>query len=123
VVNFIVVNEPLRDGRHARISTQRTRIDVARCIKALGEDHYPAAARVALVLDYRNTHSPASFYHVFPPTEAKRLAHKQEIHYTPKHGRWLTMAEIELSALQMNRCPFDPDRDRCRGSHVPAGVC
>ena len=62
--------------------------------------HYPDAERIVLVMDKLNTHSPASLYEAFPPAEAKRLADKLEIHYTPKHGSWLNMAEIELSVLQ-----------------------
>jgi DDE superfamily endonuclease len=99
VVNVFVVNEPLRGWRHVRVSTQRTRIDFAQCVHELVNVHYPDAARIVLVLDQLNTHSPASLYQAFPPAEAKRLADKLEIHYTPKHGSWLNMAEIELSVL------------------------
>ena len=99
VVNLFVVNEPLRGRRHVRVSTQRTRIDFAHCIQQLADVHYPDAAQIVLVLDQLNTHSPASLYQAFPPAEARRLADKLEIHYTPKHGSWLNMAEIELSVL------------------------
>ena len=75
-------------------------LDWAHCIKDLVDVHYPDAERIVLVLDHLNTHSPASLYEAFPPAEAKRLADKLEIHYTPKHGSWLNMAEIELSVLQ-----------------------
>jgi hypothetical protein len=100
VVNLFLVTEPLRGWRQVRVSAQRTRIDWAHCIKELVDIHYPAAARIVLVMDQLNTHSPASLYEAFPPREAKRLADKLEIHYTPKHGSWLNMAEIELSVLQ-----------------------
>lgn len=100
VVNFFLVCAPLQGWRQVRVSDQRTRIDWAHCIKELVDVHYPAAARIVLVLDQLNTHSPASLYEAFPPSEAKRLADKLEIHYTPKHGSWLNMAEIELSVLQ-----------------------
>ena len=100
VVNFFLVTEPLRGWRQVRVSAQRTRIDFAHCIKELVDVHYPDAERIVLVLDQLNTHSPASLYEAFPPAEAKRLADKLEIHYTPKHGSWLNMAEIELSVLQ-----------------------
>jgi hypothetical protein len=100
VVNLFVVTEPLRGWRHVRVSEQRTRIDFAHCIKELVDLHYPQAERLVLVLDQLNTHSPASLYQAFPPAEAKRLADRLEIHYTPKHGSWLNMAEIELSVLQ-----------------------
>ncbi len=100
VVNLFLVTEPLRGWRAVLVSDQRTRLDFAACVKELVDVHYPAAERIVLVLDQLNTHSPASLYAAFPPAEAKRLADKLEIHYTPKHGSWLNMAELELSALQ-----------------------
>ena len=99
VVNVFLLSEPLQGWRQVRLSDRRTRIDFAHCIKELVDVHYPAAARIVLVLDQLNTHSPASLYEAFPPAEAKRLADKLEIHHTPKHGSWLNMAEIELSVL------------------------
>lgn len=99
VVNIFLVSEPLRGWRQVRVSERRTRRDWADCIKELVDVHYPAAERIVLVLDQLNTHSPASLYDAFPPAEAKRLADKLEMHYTPKHGSWLNMAEIELSVL------------------------
>jgi len=100
VVNLFLVSEPLRGGRQVRLSDRRTRIDFAHCIKDLVDVQYPRAERIVLVMDQLNTHSPASLYAAFPPAEAKRLADTLEIHYTPKHGSWLNMAEIEFSALQ-----------------------
>jgi hypothetical protein len=100
VVNLFLISEPLRGRRQVRLSARRTRIDFASCIKDLVDVHYPDAARIVLVMDQLNTHSPASLYEAFPPAEAKRLADKLEIHYTPAHGSWLNMAEIELSVLQ-----------------------
>jgi len=100
VANLFLVTAPLCGWRQVRVSDQRTRLDFARCVRELIDVHYPKAERIVLVLDQLNTHSPASLYHAFPPAEAKRLADKLEIHYTPKHGSWLNMAEIELSALQ-----------------------
>jgi hypothetical protein len=100
VANLFLVTEPLRGWRAVSVSDQRTRLDFARCIKALVDLHYPDAERIVLVLDQLNTHSPASLYAAFPPAEAKRLADKLEIHHTPKHGSWLNMAELELSVLQ-----------------------
>jgi hypothetical protein len=97
--NLFLVCEPLRGWRHVRISDRRTRIDWAHCIKDLVDVHYPDAERIVLVQDNLNTHTPASLYEAFPPTEAKRLADKLELHATPKHGSWLNMAEIELSVL------------------------
>jgi hypothetical protein len=99
VVNGFLVCEPLRGWRHVALSDRRTRIDWAHCIRELVDVHYPHAERIVLVMDQLNTHSPASLYDAFPPAEAKRLADRLEIHYTPKHGSWLNMAEIELSIL------------------------
>jgi len=100
VANLFLITEPLRGWRAVVVSEQRTRLDFAACIKELVDVHYPEAARIVLVLDQLNTHSPASLYAAFPPAAAKRLADKLEIHYTPKHGSWLNMAELELSVLQ-----------------------
>jgi len=100
VVNLFVMTEPLRGWRAVLVSDQRTRLDFARCIQKLVDVHYPQAERIVLVLDQLNTHTPASLYAAFPPAEAKRLADKLEMHYTPKHGSWLNMAELELSVLQ-----------------------
>jgi hypothetical protein len=100
VVNLFLVCEPLRGWRHVRVSDQRTRLDWAACVRELVDVHYPTAEAIVLVLDQLNTHSPASLYEAFPPAEAQRLAEKLEVHHTPKHGSWLNMAELELSALQ-----------------------
>ncbi len=93
VVNLFMVCEPLRGWRDVMVSDRRTRIDWAQCIKDLVDVHYPDAERIVLVQDNLNTHTPASLYEAFPPAEAKRLADKLELHYTPKHGSWLNMAE------------------------------
>lgn len=100
VANLFLLTEPLRGWRTVLVSDQRTRLDFAACIKELVDVHYPHAERIVLVVDQLNTHSPASLYAAFPPAEAKRLVDKLEIHYTPKHGSWLNMAELELSVLQ-----------------------
>jgi hypothetical protein len=99
VANLFLVCEPLRGWRHVTVTDQRTAVDFAHVIRELVDVHYPDAERIVLVLDNLNTHTPASLYQAFPPAEAKRLADKLEIHYTPKHGSWLDMAEIELSIL------------------------
>ncbi len=99
VCNLFLVCEPLRGWRHVVVSDRRTRLDFAHVIKELVDVHYPAAEVIVLVLDNLNTHTPAALYEAFPPAEAKRLADKLEIHYTPKHGSWLNMAEIELGVL------------------------
>jgi hypothetical protein len=97
--NLFLVCEPLVGRRHVTVSDRRTRVDYASCIKDLVDVQYPDAEAIVLVQDNLNTHTPASLYAAFPPAEAKRLADKLEIHYTPKHGSWLNMAEIELSVL------------------------
>ena len=99
VCNVFLVCEPLRGWRHVTVSARRTRIDWAHCIKDLADVCYPGAEQVVLVQDNLNTHTPASLYEAFEPAEAKRLADRLELHYTPKHGSWLNMAEIELSVL------------------------
>ena len=91
--------EPLRGRRQVQLRQRRTKLDFAQVIKDLVDIHYPEAERIVLVLDNLNTHTPASLYEAFAPAEAKRLADKLEIHYTPEHGSWLNMAEIELSVL------------------------
>lgn len=99
VCALFLLNEPLRGWLAVIVSDRRTAVDWAHGIKDLVDVHYPAAERLVLVMDNLNTHTPASLYEAFPPTEAKRLAEKLEIHDTPKHGSWLNMAECELSVL------------------------
>ncbi len=97
--NLFLVYEPLRAWRHVTVTARRTGVDFAHVIKDLVDVQHPDAERIVLVMDNLNTHTPASLYEAFPPAEAKRLADKLELHYTPKHGSWLNMAEIELSVL------------------------
>jgi hypothetical protein len=99
VVNLFMFCEPLRGRRWVDVTERRTKADWAQQIKELVDERYPQAERIVLVMDNLNTHTPASLYEAFEPKEAKRLAGKLEIHYTPKHGSWLNMAEIELSVL------------------------
>jgi DDE superfamily endonuclease len=99
VAQIFLEVEPLTGKRHVAASEQRTRKDWAWWIKGMLDERYPHAVRVRLVLDNLNTHGPASLYEAFEPQEARRLAERLEFHYTPKHGSWLNMAEIELSAL------------------------
>jgi hypothetical protein len=97
--NLFLACEPLRGWRHVAVTARRTAVDWAHFIRDLVDAYYPEAERIVLVLDNLNTHGPASLYEAFAPAEARRLAEKLEIHYTPKHGSWLDMAEIELSVL------------------------
>ena len=99
VVNLFLFSEPLQGQRWVDVTEHRTKADWAYQIKQLIDVRYPDAEGIALVMDNLNTHTPAALYEVFPPAEAKRLADKLEIHYTPKHGSWLNIAEIELSVL------------------------
>ncbi len=99
VATLFVEVEPLAGRRHVEVTERRTRQDWARFIKAMLEERYPQAVKVRLVMDNLNTHDLASLYETFAPAEARRLAERLEIHHTPKHGSWLNIAEIELSAL------------------------
>lgn len=91
--------EPLTGKTFTSVNPRRTKVDFAHFLKELVDDVYPEAEKLVLVMDNLNTHTPGSLYHVFPPDEAMRLWKKLEIHYTPLHGSWLNMAEIELSVL------------------------
>jgi hypothetical protein len=97
--NLFMQFEPLAGHRRVKVTDQRTKRDFAGVIKDLVDVHYPDAEVIVLVMDQLNTHTPGSLYEAFEPSEAKRLAEKLEIHYTPKHGSWLNMAEIEFSVL------------------------
>jgi hypothetical protein len=99
VAEIFLEVEPLSGRRHVTITEHRTRKDWAHFIKGMLDERYPRATKVRLVMDNLNTHSAASLYETFEPEEARRLARRLEIHYTPKHGSWLNIAEIELSAL------------------------
>lgn len=96
---LFLCTEPLRGWRHVWVTAHRTHRDWAECVKDLLDNFYPQARRVHLVMDNLNTHTPASLYRTFPPQEAQRLLSRLVFHYTPKHGSWLNMAEIEFSIL------------------------
>lgn len=97
--SLFMVYEPLAGKRQVHVTDQRTGVDFARVVAHLLDVEHPDAEKIVLVLDNLNTHSPASLYRAFAPAEAKRLADRLEVHYTPRHGSWLNMAEIELSVL------------------------
>jgi hypothetical protein len=99
VRNLFIFFEPLRGWRHVEITHRRTKRDWALCMKQLADEFYPEAVRIRVVMDQLNTHNPAALYEVFAPAEARHLLARLEFHYTPKHGSWLNMAEIELSVL------------------------
>lgn len=99
VCSVFVANEPLAGKRIVKATERRTKKDWALFMREVIDIHYPVAEKIILVMDNLNTHVLSSFYEAFPAPEARRLAQKLEIHYTPKHGSWLNMAEIELSIL------------------------
>lgn len=99
VASLFLAFEPLAGWRSIAVTDQRRRLEWAAFIKSLVDDRYKDADKIVLVMDQLNTHGAASLYEAFAPAEAKRIADKLEIHHTPKHGSWLNMAEIELSAL------------------------
>ncbi len=96
--NFMLV-EPLAGWRKVSVRATKTALDLAEEIKTLLDSDYPDVEKVVLIWDNLNTHAPASLYKAFPPAEARRLLDRLEIHYTPKHGSWLDIAEIELSVF------------------------
>jgi hypothetical protein len=110
--NLFMHCEPQAGWRHAAVTARRTKQDFAHQMQWLVDARYPEAKVIRVVLDNLNTHGPGSLYEAFAPAEARRLAEKLEFHYTPKHGSWLNMAEIELSRVQrqcLNRRIADED--------------
>jgi hypothetical protein len=97
--NLFMFFEPLRGWRHVKVTERRTAKDYARCLKDLVDSSYPQATLISLVQDNLNTHTPAALYEVFEPAEARRIISKLDFRYTPKHGSWLNMAEIEFAVL------------------------
>jgi len=97
--NLFMFVRPHTGWRHVQVTERRTKPDFAQCMKDLVDVHFPDAAVIRVVLDNLNTHTPAALYETFPAAEARRLVRKLEFHYTPKHGSWLNMAEIEFAVL------------------------
>ena len=97
--NLFLVTEPLAGWRYVEVTDRRTAVDFARLLRLLAEDIHPEARKIVLVLDNLNTHKLASLYQAFAPGLARRLAERFEVHYTPKHGSWLNVAELEFSVL------------------------
>jgi hypothetical protein len=97
--NLFVMCQPLAGWREVKVTDQRKKVDFAHCMKDLVDVHFPDATVIRVVLDNLNTHTPGALYEAFPPAEARRILRKLEFHYTPKHGSWLNMAEIEISIL------------------------
>jgi DDE superfamily endonuclease len=115
-VNGFLACAPHLGWRHLTITARRTAIDFAHALRVVVDVHFPAAERIVLVLDNLNTHRPAALYQAFPPAEAWRILEKLEWHFTPKHGSWLNIAELELSVLQRQcldrRIPDVPTLER-----------
>jgi hypothetical protein len=116
VANLFMFFAPLHNWRHVKVTERRTKADWAYCMRDLVDVHFPEAVRIRLVQDNLNTHDPAGLYEVFAPAEAKRILDRLEFHYTPKHGSWLNMAEIEFSVLSRQclhpRIPDQPALER-----------
>ena len=109
VSNLFMFFSPLLNWRHVKVTNHRKACDWAECMRELVDVQFPEAERITVVLDNLNTHTPAALYAAFEPAEAKRIWDKLEFHYTPKHGSWLNMAEIELSVLSR----------QCLDRHIP----
>ena len=97
--NLFMVFEPLAGRRRVKVTERRTAVDFAHLLREVIDKQYSQAEKIVVVMDNLNTHKPASLYEAFAPTEARRLLERLEMHYTPKHGSWLNMAETELSVL------------------------
>ena len=99
VSNLFMLFAPLEGWRRVEVTDRRTKADWARVVKQLVDEDYPHKDRIVLVRDNLNPHHPSSLYEEFEPAEARRIAERLEIHYTPKHGSWLDMAEIEIGVM------------------------
>ena len=97
--NLFMFFQPLGGWRQVKVTEQRTKLDFAECMRELVDDFFPDVDQIVVGLDNLNTHTPASLYEAFEPAEAKRILDRLEFHYTPKHGSWLNMAEIEIGVL------------------------
>jgi hypothetical protein len=97
--NLFMLFQPLQGRRHVKVTDRRTAKDFAYCMQEMVDVHFPKAAVISVALDNLNTHTPAALYEAFPPMEARRLLRKLDFRYTPKHGSWLNMAEIEFAVV------------------------
>jgi len=113
--NLFMLVQPLNGWRHVDVTERRTNVDFAQQMRELADVHFPDAEKIRVVLDNLSTHTGAALYEAFEPGEARRILRKLEFHYTPKHGSWLNMAEIEISVLGrqcLNRRIDSPERLR-----------
>ncbi len=116
VSSLFMLFAPLEGGRRVEVKERRTKVDWAHVIQRLVDEDYPDRDRIVLVMDNLNTHKLSSLYEAFEPSEARRIAERLEIHYTPKHGSWLNMAEIEIGVLARQCLERRiPDRETLRG--------
>jgi len=99
VADLFMIFEPLQGKRFVEVTEKRRKVEWATVMKKVADELYPHVEKIVVVLDNLNTHTPSAFYETFAPEEARRLVERFEFHFTPKHGSWLNMAEIELSAL------------------------
>jgi hypothetical protein len=99
VADLFMIFEPLQGKRFVEVTQKRRKVEWATVMKKVADELYPQVEKIVVVLDNLNTHTPSAFYETFAPEEARRLVERFEFHFTPKHGSWLNMAEIELSAL------------------------
>jgi DDE superfamily endonuclease len=99
MANLFMAFEPLAGWRHVEVTERKTSLDFARFLQVLSDEFYAEAEQIVLVCDNLSTHTPAALYEAFEPAEARRLAERFEWHYTPKHGSWLNVAEMELSVV------------------------
>jgi hypothetical protein len=109
MVNVFMANEPLKGKRLVEITKNKTKKDWAKFVKRISDQMYPQAKKIILVMDNYNTHDASAFYETYPPEEAKRLRDRFEFVFTPKHGSWLNMAEIEFHVLN----------GQCLNRHIP----
>jgi len=109
VANLFMFFEPFRGQRQVKVTDTRTRLDWAEAMRELSDEIHPEAEKIIVVLDNLNTHTPAAFYLAFEPDEARRLVNRFEFHFTPKHGSWLNMAEIDLSVFSRRLKEYIPD--------------
>lgn len=114
--NLFMFFQPLAGWRHTKVTEKRCKVDFAECMRELVDVYFPAPEKIRVVLDNLNTHSPSSLYEAFEPAEARRILSKLEFHYTPKHGSWLNMVEIELSVL-VSQCLKKRIPDMCKLGH------
>jgi hypothetical protein len=118
--NLFMFFQPLRGWRHVEVTDRRTAQDFAHCMRDLSAIHFPKATVISVVLDNLNTHTPAALYETFAPAEARRILCKLDFRYTPKHGSWLNMAEIEFAVLA-KQCLDQrlPQQEAVRGTISP----